>query len=185
MSMASGGVLAACAIKHLPSDLKQTNTLLFPTTCKYFKSLWPSNLWVNTFIQGQTFWNVWCLKPASSKLPAQAYPQLRSLQPAQKINDIPEPDIEVASVINWWGQFALEIIWEYGRAQRIGFFQYQAGSGRVLKKGWLACGLESGRSVEIFDRVFPCTLLTLRYFQVYGVVKVYPIFGFTWNGGYT
>ena len=59
MSMPSASILAAWAIKHLPPDLKQTNKLLFPTTCKYFKSSWPSNLWVNTFIQGQTFWNVW------------------------------------------------------------------------------------------------------------------------------
>ena len=49
-------------------------------------------------------------------------------------------------------------------------FQYQAGSGRVLKKGWVACGLELGRSVEIFDRVFPGTLFTLWYFRVYRVL---------------
>ena len=41
------------------------------------------------------------------------------------------------------------------RAQRVGFFQYRVGS------GWVAGGLGSGRSVEIFYRVFLGTLFTL------------------------
>ena len=47
--------------------------------------------------------------------------------------------------------------------QQVGFFQYWAGSGWVLKKSWVASGFGSGRSVEIFDWVFPGTLLTFGY----------------------
>ena len=57
-----------------------------------------------------------------------------------------------------------------GRAQR-------SGPGRVLKKS-RAAG-ESGRSVEIFNQVFPATLSTLRYFRNLGILvyqkcQVYP-----------
>ena len=44
------------------------------------------------------------------------------------------------------------------RAQRVGF-----GSGIEKKLGRFG----SGKSVEIFDRVFPGTLFTLGYFQVF------------------
>ena len=35
-----------------------------------------------------------------------------------------------------------------------GIFQYLAGLGWVLKKSWVAGGFGSGRSVEVFNRVF-------------------------------
>ena len=37
---------------------------------------------------------------------------------------------------------------------RKGLFHYRAGSGRVLKKSWVAGRFGSCRSVEIFDRVY-------------------------------
>ena len=46
------------------------------------------------------------------------------------------------------------------------FFQYKAGSGRVLKKSREADRFKSGRSVVIFVQVFPGTLFTLGYFRV-------------------
>ena len=63
------------------------------------------------------------------------------------------------------------------RAQRVRYFQYQVGWGQVLKKSRVAGGLVSSRKVEIFDRVFPGTLFTLRYFGVLRVFRVDPKYG--------
>ena len=57
------------------------------------------------------------------------------------------------------------------RAQRVGIFQYWAGLVQVSKKNG---GFRSGRSFEIFDRVFLGTLFTLGYFRVYWVFQVIP-----------
>ena len=63
----------------------------------------------------------------------------------------------------------------------MGLFQYQAGSGRVLKKeDWVAGGFDSGRSVEVFYRVFPGTLSTFEYFRMFQVFLGIPdISGFS------
>ena len=45
------------------------------------------------------------------------------------------------------------------------FSQYWAGTGQVLKKSWVAGGYRSGRSVEIFDRVFLGNLFTHGHFR--------------------
>ena len=52
------------------------------------------------------------------------------------------------------------------RAQRVGFFNI--GSGRVgyWTKYRVAGRVGSGRSVEIYDRVFPGIFFTLGYFRV-------------------
>ena len=49
-------------------------------------------------------------------------------------------------------------------AQQVGFFSIR--SGRVLDK---IPGSGSGRSVEIYDRVFPGIFFTLGYFRVFRV----------------
>ena len=49
------------------------------------------------------------------------------------------------------------------------FFQYKAGSGRVLKKSREADRFKSGRSVVIFVQVFPGTLFTLGYIRAFWV----------------
>ena len=61
-------------------------------------------------------------------------------------------------------------------------FQYQVGSGSGQNTGYRV-GFGSGRSVEIYDRVFPGILFTLGYFRVcwvfpgmsgiYGYLRVY------------
>ena len=50
------------------------------------------------------------------------------------------------------------------RAQPEGFFQYRPASAGALKKSQVAGRFGSGISVEIFNRVFPGTFFTLRYF---------------------
>ena len=45
------------------------------------------------------------------------------------------------------------------RDQRVRFFQYRAGSNRVLKQSQVAGEFGSGSSVEIFDRVYSVILL--------------------------
>ena len=62
---------------------------------------------------------------------------------------------------------------------RKGLFHYRAGSGRVLKKSWVAGGFGSCRSVEIFDRVYMGTLFTLEYFRVDWVLREHTMFRFT------
>ena len=58
------------------------------------------------------------------------------------------------------------------RAQRVGFFKMSGGFGSGFeKKRWVAGGLESGRSVEILDWVFPHTIFTLKYFRL---SRVFP-----------
>ena len=60
-------------------------------------------------------------------------------------------------------------------AQCVGFFHNPAGSGRLLKKSTVVGRIGSGRSVEIFNRVFPGTLFTLgqggRSWQAFGERK--------------
>ena len=62
-------------------------------------------------------------------------------------------------------------------AQCVGFFHNPAGSGRLLKKSTVVGRIGSGRSVEIFNRVFPGTLFTLgqggRSWQAFGERKKY------------
>ena len=57
-------------------------------------------------------------------------------------------------------------------------FQYRVRSGRVLDK---IPGSGSGRSVKIYDRVFPGIFFTFGYFRVF---RVFPgmsgIFGYFW-----
>ena len=59
-------------------------------------------------------------------------------------------------------------------------FQYRVGSGRVLDT-IPGSGFGSGRSVEIYDWVFPGIFFTLGYFRVF---RVFPgmscIFGYFW-----
>ena len=66
------------------------------------------------------------------------------------------------------------------RAQWVEFFQYPAGSGRLLKKSPVVGRFGSGRSVEIFNRVFPGILFFLgqgaRSWQAFGERKKYPQF---------
>ena len=61
--------------------------------------------------------------------------------------------------------------------------------GRVLKKSRVAGGFGSGRSVEIFDRVFPGILGISGYFQVVPGISRYFLcffmFGYTRYFGYT
>ena len=59
------------------------------------------------------------------------------------------------------------------RAQRVGFFNI--GSGRVgyWTKYRVAGRVGSGRSVEIYDRVFPGIFFTLGYFRVCRVCRVF------------
>ena len=61
-------------------------------------------------------------------------------------------------------------------AQRAGFFNI--GSGQVLDK---ILGIGSGKSVEIYDQVYPGIFFTLGYFWVF---RVFPgmsgIFGYFW-----
>ena len=61
------------------------------------------------------------------------------------------------------------------RAQRVGFSQCWAG--QVLSKKLGSGKFRSGRSVEIFDMVFPGTSSTLWYFHVLWVFQV-----FFWGG---
>ena len=65
------------------------------------------------------------------------------------------------------------------RAQRVGFFNI--GSGRVgyWTKYRVAGRVGSGRSVEIYDRVFPGIFFTLGYFRVCRVCRVFSgIYGY-------
>ena len=50
-------------------------------------------------------------------------------------------------------------------AQCVGFFHNPAGSGRLLKKSTVVGRIGSGRSVEIFNWVFPRYLIYSRVFQ--------------------
>ena len=56
------------------------------------------------------------------------------------------------------------------RAQQEDFFQYQAGSGQVLKKSRVVGGFRSNKSVEIIGGIFPGT-----FFQVFWVFWVFQI----------
>ena len=59
-------------------------------------------------------------------------------------------------------------------AQRVGFFNIR--SGPVLDK---ILGIGSGRSVEIYDQVYPGIFFTLRYFGYFRVCQVFTgIYGY-------
>ena len=62
-----------------------------------------------------------------------------------------------------------------------GFFHYGVGSDYKLKKGSYRVGLGSGRSVEIYDRVFPGISFIFGYFRVFRVFPgILGIFGYIW-----